>query len=189
MANLERAILAGGCFWCLVKPFDKWEGVKSVISGYTGGHVENPTYEEVKADTTGHTEAVEITFDPAIISYETILDVFWQIMDPTDSGGQFGDRGTNYRPAIFYTTEEQKAIATASKEALQNSGRYDQPIIVPIQPAEPFYVAEEYHQDFYQKDPERYALSYERSGRKAYVEHLQEIINEANANENQTNEQ
>lgn len=170
MANLEKAILAGGCFWCLVKPFDQWDGVKSVISGYTDGDVENPTYEEVKAGTTGHTEAVEITFDPEVIKYETILDIFWKIMDPTDPDGQFSDRGTNYRPGIYYTTPEQQAVAEASKQALADSGQYDKPIIVPIKPAVTFYDAEDYHQDFYQKSPERYAQSYERSGRKAYIE-------------------
>lgn len=170
MANLEKAILAGGCFWCLVKPFDQWDGVKSVISGYTDGEVENPTYEEVKAGTTGHTEAVEITFDPDVIKYETILDIFWKIMDPTDPDGQFSDRGTNYRPGIYYTTPKQQAVAEASKKSLAESGQYDKPIIVPIKEAVPFYHAEDYHQDFYQKSPERYAQSYENSGRKAYIE-------------------
>ncbi len=170
MAELERAILAGGCFWCLVKPFDQWDGVHSVISGYTGGNVEYPTYEQVKSGETGHTEAVEILYDPEIISYEQILDIFWQIIDPTDEGGQFGDRGSNYRPAIFYTTAEQEVKALSSKQTLIDGGEYSQEIIVPILPATTFYPAEDYHQDFYKKDPERYAASYEESGRKAYIE-------------------
>lgn len=174
MAELEKAILAGGCFWCLVNPFDQWDGVQRVISGYTGGHVEHPTYEQVKSGETGHTEAVEILYDPEIITYETILDVFWKIIDPTDDGGQFADRGSNYRPAIFYTTSEQQEQAQKSKQALEESNVYNQAIVVPILAAETFYPAEDYHQDFYKKEPERYAASYEESGRKSYIEN-QEI--------------
>lgn len=165
----EVAILAGGCFWCMVKPFDQWDGVESVISGYTGGHVANPTYEEVCTGTTGHTEAVKITFDPEVISYEKILDVFWTVMDPTDIGGQFGDRGSSYRPEIFYTTEEQKEIAEASKKTWDTSGRFSKPIVVPITEASEFYDAEEYHQDFYKKNPVHYQNYSVGSGRVDFI--------------------
>ena len=115
----ERAIFAGGCFWCMVHPFDQWEGVLSVTSGYTGGHTVNPTYKEVCSGTTGHTEAVEIVFDPEVISYNQLLEIYWQVSDPTDAHGQFVDRGNSYRPAIFYTTPQQSEKDQASKEALQ----------------------------------------------------------------------
>lgn len=174
MSQHEIAILAGGCFWCMVEPFDTRPGVIRVTSGYTGGHKENPTYEEVCSGTTGHTEAVEIEFDPSLISYEEILDTYWSSMDPTDAGGQFLDRGSSYRPEIFYTTKEQKEIAEKSKEALQNSGRFDKPIIVPITKASTFYPAEDYHQDFYRKNPERYQLSEQASGRSEFIrKHLE----------------
>src|SRR5699024_9571441 len=120
------------CFWCMVKPFDTWEGVHNVISGYTGGQVENPTYEQVKTGETGHYEAVEITFDPEIISYDTILDLYWKQIDPTDAGGQFHDRGSQYRAAIFHTTPEQKEKAQQSKEKLAESGIFKKPIVTEI---------------------------------------------------------
>lgn len=165
----EVAVLAGGCFWCMVKPFDQWDGVESVISGYTGGHVENPTYEEVCTGTTGHTEAVQITFDPEVISYDKILDVFWSVMDPTDAEGQFVDRGSSYRPEIFYTSPEQQKIAEASKEALDQSGRFDKPVVVPITAASAFYPAEDYHQDFYKKNPAHYQAYRTGSGRDDFL--------------------
>lgn len=161
----ETAILAGGCFWCMVKPFDQWEGVHSVTSGYTGGHTVNPTYEEVCSGETGHTEAVKIVFDPSKISYEQLLDIYWTISDPTDADGQFINRGSSYRPGVFYLNDEQKAKAEASKRALDQSGRYDKPVVTEITAAGPFYDAEEYHQDFYQKDPEHYQAYRVRSGR------------------------
>lgn len=161
----ETAILAGGCFWCMVKPFDQWEGVHSVTSGYTGGHTVNPTYEEVCSGETGHTEAVKIVFDPSNISYEQLLDIYWTVSDPTDADGQFINRGSSYRPGIFYLNDEQKAKAEASKRALDQSGRYDKPVVTEITAAGPFYDAEEYHQDFYQKDPEHYQAYRIRSGR------------------------
>lgn len=163
----ETAILAGGCFWCMVKPFDQWEGVHSVTSGYTGGHTVNPTYEEVCSGETGHTEAVKIVFDPSKISYEQLLDIYWTISDPTDADGQFINRGSSYRPGVFYLNDEQKAKAEAeaSKRALDQSGRYDKPVVTEITAAGPFYDAEEYHQDFYQKDPEHYQAYRIRSGR------------------------
>lgn len=157
----ERAIFAGGCFWCMVEPFDQQPGIISVTSGYTGGHKENPTYEEVCSGTTGHTEAVEIVFDPAIISYEQLVEIYWQQTDPTDAMGQFQDRGDNYRPVIFYQDERQKKIAEKSRAALASSGRYLEPIVTKIEPAGPFYPAEEHHQDFYQKDPKRYEAEHQ----------------------------
>lgn len=156
---MERAIFAGGCFWCMVHPFEEMAGVQSVLSGYTGGHVENPTYEQVCSKTTGHTEAVEIIFDPEQISYADLVEIYWRQTDPTDAFGQFEDRGSSYRPVIFYTTEAQRAIAEQSKQALQDSGRFDRPIVTTIEPAVAFYPAEDYHQAFYKKNPGRYALS------------------------------
>lgn len=157
---MERAIFAGGCFWCMVQPFDETPGIYSVVSGYTGGHVANPTYEQVCTHTTGHTEAVEILFDPEKLSYEDLVALYWTQTDPTDAFGQFQDRGDNYRPVIFYTTEEQKQIATASKEALQNSGRFDTPIVTTIEAAQTFYPAEDYHQDYYKKHPTNFARNH-----------------------------
>ena len=149
----ETAIFAGGCFWCMVQPFDTYPGIEKVESGYTGGHVVNPTYEQVKAGGTGHTEAVRITFDPSVVSYADLVEIYWQQTDPTDAFGQFQDHGDNYRPVIFVKDEEQRAIAQASKDALANSGRFTDPIVTTIEDAQPFYVAEDYHQDFYKKDP------------------------------------
>ncbi|MBD3949037.1 peptide-methionine (S)-S-oxide reductase MsrA [Tuanshanicoccus lijuaniae] len=170
MEKKEQAIFAGGCFWCMVHPFDKWEGVESVISGYIGGTTENPTYEQVKTGMTGHAEAVCITFNPDVVSYDQLLKVFWQIIDPTDSQGQFVDRGTSYRPEIFYTNEAQKRAAEQSKEALEKSGMFNQPIVVPITPAPTFYEAETYHQDFYLKNPEHYERYRSLSGRDEFIQ-------------------
>lgn len=159
--NYETAIFAGGCFWCMVEPFATQPGIIKVTSGYTGGHVENPTYEQVCTHTTGHTEAVEIVFDPAVFPYEKLVEIYWQVTDPTDAFGQFQDRGDNYRPVIFYATDAQKATAEKSLAALQNSGRFDTPIVTTLEPAAPFYAAEDYHQDYYRKNPQRYALEHE----------------------------
>lgn len=167
--NYKKATFAGGCFWCLVKPFDQWPGVISVVSGYTGGHVENPTYKQVCEGTTGHVEAVQITYDPSILSYETILDVFWHQIDPTDADGQFCDRGSSYRTAVYYHDEEQKQLALLSIEALVKSGRFNKPIVTPVLPAMPFYPAEEYHQDFYKKDPNHYHAYRSESGRDDFI--------------------
>ncbi|WP_159565159.1 peptide-methionine (S)-S-oxide reductase MsrA [Streptococcus halichoeri] len=156
---MERAIFAGGCFWCMVQPFEEQEGIESVLSGYTGGHVANPTYEQVCSNTTGHTEAVEIIFDPQKISYADLVELYWAQSDPTDAFGQFQDRGENYRPVIYYTSEQQRQIAEASKAALQASGRFSQPIVTTIEPAQTFYPAEDYHQAFYRTNPVRYAMS------------------------------
>ena len=159
---MERMIFAGGCFWCMVQPFDQQPGVYSVLSGYTGGHTENPTYEEVCSHTTGHTEAVEIIFDPAVLSYEELLNIYWQQTDPTDAFGQFQDRGDNYRPVIYYENEAQRQAAEASKAQLAASGRFSQPIVTTIEPAQTFYPAEEYYQDYYRKHPENYARNHAR---------------------------
>lgn len=167
-SKYDTAIFAGGCFWCMVEPFDSLPGIKKVISGYTGGHVSNPTYQEVCTGTTGHTEAVKIIYDPSIMPYKKLLDYYWQVTDPTDAMGQFQDRGDQYRPVIYYNSEKQKEGAEESKKALQNSGKFDKPIVTKIEPAEPFYPAEEYHQDFYKKDPLRYAIE-EAGGRSAFI--------------------
>ncbi len=153
----------------MVKPFDQWDGVHAVISGYTGGHVENPTYKEVKTGTTGHYEAVEITFDPSIISYHEILEVYWRQIDPTDAGGQFQDRGDQYRAAIFYHDKDQQELAEASKKALCDSGKFSKPIVTEILPAVPFYPAEDYHQDFYKKSEKEYKEDRAKSGRDEFI--------------------
>ncbi|MHA6249606.1 peptide-methionine (S)-S-oxide reductase MsrA [Pontibacter sp. CAU 1760] len=168
--NLELATFAGGCFWCMVKPFDQWPGVIKVVSGYTGGELPNPTYEQVCSDTTGHYEAVQITFDPAVISYKEILEVFWQQIDPTDAGGQFGDRGSSYQTAIFYHSDEQRQQAEESKKQLAANGPFNGPIVTPILPAKPFYPAEAYHQDYYKKNPAHYQRYNVGSGRAGHIE-------------------
>ncbi|MBE1443370.1 peptide-methionine (S)-S-oxide reductase MsrA [Paenibacillus sp. OAS669] len=169
-SGLELATFAGGCFWCMVTPFDQLPGIVKVVSGYTGGHKPNPTYQEVCSETTGHAEAVQITFDPQIFPYEKLLDTFWRQIDPTDTGGQFHDRGPSYRTAIFYHTEEQRQKAEASKAALEQSGRFDRPVVTEIVPATEFYEAEEYHQDYYVKNPLRYKMYRKGSGRDAFIE-------------------
>ncbi|WP_455331741.1 peptide-methionine (S)-S-oxide reductase MsrA [Exiguobacterium profundum] len=166
---MAKATFAGGCFWCMVKPFHKYEGVERVISGYTGGHVDNPTYQQVCSETTGHLEAVEITFDPEVISYEELLRIYWRQIDPTDGGGQFNDRGESYRPAIFYHSEEQQAAAERSKQEVEDSGRFDRSIEVDIRPAKTFWEAEDYHQDYYKKNPFRYEMYRVGSGRAKFI--------------------
>lgn len=169
-AHQEKAIFAGGCFWCMVAPFEDLPGIVEVVSGYTGGHKENPTYEEVCSDTTGHVEAVQITYNPDIFPYEKLLELYWQQIDPTDAGGQFHDRGQSYQTAIFYHTEEQRQLAEASKAALAASGRFDKPIVTPILPAKPFYAAEEYHQNYHKKNPGHYKRYRKGSGREDFLE-------------------
>lgn len=173
MSDTDRlyalATFAGGCFWCMVKPFDQWPGVIRVVSGYTGGHTEYPTYEEVCSGATGHYEAVQIVYDPQTISYRTLLEAFWRQIDPTDPDGQFCDRGSSYRTAIFYHDQEQKALAEESKQELAASGRFDRSIVTAILPASSFYEAEEYHQDFYRKDPWRYNSYRAHSGRDQFI--------------------
>ncbi|WP_050615308.1 peptide-methionine (S)-S-oxide reductase MsrA [Bacillus testis] len=168
--QLEKATFAGGCFWCMVKPFDRYDGVVSVISGYTGGYKENPTYEQVCSDTTGHYEAVQITFDPNVISYRKLLDIFWMQIDPTDEGGQFYDRGSSYKTAVFYHNEKQREEAEQSKKELEESGRFSKPIVTPIIPATTFYQAEEYHQQYYEKNPAHYQAYHKGSGRAGFIE-------------------
>ncbi len=172
--RLEKATFAGGCFWCMVPPFEKLDGVKEVISGYTGGHKDNPTYEEVSSGRTGHVEAIEVTFDPAKISYEKLLDVFWRQVDPTDPGGQFVDRGSQYRSVIFFHTPEQKAAAEKSKKALARSGRFSKTTVTEILPAGKFYRAEEYHQDYWKKNPIRYKFYRFNSGRDQFLKKVWE---------------
>lgn len=173
--QFEKAIFAGGCFWCMVKPFDQWDGVHRVVSGYTGGHLKNPTYEDVKTGTTGHYEAVEITFDPTIISYQEIIDIYWQQIDPTDDGGQFHDRGHAYRTAIFYNNDDQKLIAEKSKDLLNTSGKFSKPIVTEILPAKEFYDAEDYHQDFYKKSKDVYEKDRAKSGRDEFIKEVWDI--------------
>jgi len=167
--KMEKATFAGGCFWCMESPFEELDGITEVVAGYTGGHKEDPTYEEVTTGKTGHLEAVQITFDPSIITYSELLDVFWQQINPTDIRGQFADRGEQYKTAVFYHSDEQKRLAEESKEKLQTSGRFQNAIVTEIIPASTFYVAEEYHQDYYKKSPIRYKLYRAGSGREAYL--------------------
>lgn len=168
-SSFELATLAGGCFWCMEKPFEQYDGVIEVTSGYAGGHKENPTYEEVNTGKTGHVEAVQIKFDPERISYEDILNIFWRQFNPTDAGGSFADRGPQYESRIFYHSETQKDIATQSKNALNASGRFDHPIVTDIQAYTNFYAAEEYHQDYYKKNADRYEKYKYFSGRTNFI--------------------
>ncbi|MGL6173406.1 MAG: peptide-methionine (S)-S-oxide reductase MsrA [Cellulosilyticaceae bacterium] len=170
MNQIKRATFAGGCFWCMIKPFDQYDGVINVLSGYTGGHIENPTYEQVKSQTTGHLEAVEITFDEAKISYKELVEIFFKIIDPTDEGGQFIDRGESYTTAVFYHDEIQKECVLEHIKELEQSGKFSRPIVTKVLGAEPFYLAEEYHQDYYKKNPEAYAKEFSTSGREAFIE-------------------
>jgi peptide methionine sulfoxide reductase msrA/msrB len=176
--NFELATFAGGCFWCMVKPFDEQPGIEKVVSGYSGGKKENPTYKEVCSETTGHYEVVQITFDPAVFPYSELLDVYWQQIDPTDSGGQFYDRGDSYKTAIFYHSEEQRKIAEESKKRLEESGRFSKQIVTDILPAAPFYPAEEYHQDYYKKNQTHYTRYRKGSGRDAFIkQHWKNNVN------------
>ncbi|QGG46677.1 peptide-methionine (S)-S-oxide reductase MsrA [Heliorestis convoluta] len=168
--NIEKATFAGGCFWCMVAPFEQLKGLIKIESGYTGGHVENPSYEEVCSEETGHYEAVQLTYNREELSYEELLELFWQQIDPTDNSGQFFDRGDSYRTAIFYHNEMQKEKALASKEALARSKRFQDPIATPILPASTFYSAEEYHQDFHKKNPRRYQFYRMGSGRDRFLQ-------------------
>lgn len=168
-ATLEKATFAGGCFWCLEDAFERLEGVIEAISGYTGGHKENPTYEKVCSGTTGHYEAVQITFDPSKISYNDLLNFFWRQIDPTDEDGQFVDRGSQYRTAIFYHNKEQKVLAEKSKEELEKSGKFDKPIVTMFIPFTKFFKAEEYHQDYARKKGTEYKLYKKGSGREKFI--------------------
>jgi peptide methionine sulfoxide reductase msrA/msrB len=171
-AMLRKATFAGGCFWCTEADFEKQPGVVKVVSGYTGGHQENPTYEEVSSGTTGHVEAIQVYYDPSNISYEALLDIFWKHIDPTDGGGQFVDRGAQYRSAIFYHDAEQKRLAEKSKEELSKSGRFGKPIATEIIKFTAFYEAEEYHQDYYKKHPLKYSFYRHGSGHDQFLEKI-----------------
>lgn len=168
--NLTKATLAGGCFWCLEKPFEELSGVRSVISGYTGGTSVNPNYDNYAAG--GHVEAVEITFDPAVISYRQLLEIYWRQIDPTDGSGQFVDRGHAYTSVIFYHDEVQHRQAEASRLALEKSGVFSKPLVTAIMPAQTFYPAEEYHQDYYKHHPLRYKYYRHNSGRDQFLEKI-----------------
>lgn len=170
--NLATAIFAAGCFWCVEEAFDKVPGVAVTTSGYIGGAVANPDYRAVSSGRTGHTEALEVRYDADTVSYEELLAVFWRNVDATDAGGQFCDRGSQYRSGIFYVDEQQREAAAASKEALQNDPDAPSPIVVEITEASTFYAAEEYHQDYYQKNPVRYRFYKRACGRAARLKEL-----------------
>jgi peptide-methionine (S)-S-oxide reductase len=170
VSKKELATFAGGCFWCMVKPFDELPGIHGIVSGYTGGNAENPSYEQIKTGETGHYEAVQITYDPEVFPYQKLLDLYWPQIDPTDDGGQFIDRGSQYRTAIFYHTEKQKELAEKSRKKIEESGRFTKAIVTQILPASEFYEAEEYHQDFYKKNPKAYKEERVTSGRDTFIE-------------------
>jgi methionine-S-sulfoxide reductase len=167
--NTAVATFGGGCFWCIEGPFAELEGVRSVEVGYMGGTVANPTYEQVSDGATGHAEVAQVTYDPAKVSYEKLLDVFWRQIDPTTEDQQFADRGSQYRTVIFTHTEQQRQLAEASKAALAASGKFAKPIVTEIAAAGPFYPAEDYHQGYYKKNPLRYKLYKDGSGRTDYL--------------------
>jgi len=170
--KLEKATFGGGCFWCMEPPFEKLDGVQTVISGYTGGASDNPDYTSISTGTTGHAEVVQVTFDPAKVSYEKLLEVFWRNIDPTTLNAQFADRGTQYRTAIFFHSEAQKEAAEKSKNALGASGKFSDPIVTEITKFSKFYPAEDYHQDYYKKNPIRYKAYSVGSGRKGFLKKL-----------------
>ena len=167
--SVKKAIFAGGCFWCMQPSFDRLKGVLATTVGYTGGHSANPSYEEVSSGRTGHLEAVEVEYDPARVSYKELLRAFWLSVDPTDPGGQFADQGSQYKTAIFYSDEEQRGLAEESKKELAVSSRFKSPIVTAILPAAPFYPAEEYHQNYYQKNVLHYKLYKKGSGREDFL--------------------
>ena len=168
--NTEKAYFAGGCFWCMEPPFEVLDGVIEATSGYMGGEIENPTYEQVSMGNTGHAEVVEIEYDPNIITYSKLLEVFWRNIDPTALNYQFADVGSQYRTEIFTVGPEQMEEALNSKEELEKSNKFDKPIVTAITEAPVFYIAEEYHQDFYKKQSARYKIYAEASGRKGFLE-------------------
>ena len=169
-SNTAIATFAGGCFWCMEGPLEALDGVHSVVSGYTDGQVEDPTYQQVSSGGTGHTEAVQVTYDTSRVSYEQLLETFWRQIDPTDAGGQFADRGSQYRTGIYYHDDTQRRLAEASKQDLEASGKFDQPIATEIKAASRFYQAEDYHQDYYKTHPTRYKMYKVGSGRVGYLE-------------------
>jgi len=170
--RLATATFAGGCFWCMEPPFDAVTGVRSTTSGYTGGHVSNPTYQQVSQGKTGHVEAVQVVYDPTRVSYAQLLEVFWRNVDPLSADGQFCDRGPMYQAVIFYHDDEQRRLADESKRALKASGRFTQPIVTQIVPASAFYPAEDYHQDYYRRHRFKYAFYRTSCGRDARLNEL-----------------
>ncbi|MCH7322652.1 peptide-methionine (S)-S-oxide reductase MsrA [Solibacillus sp. MA9] len=167
---MKKATFAGGCFWCMVKPFVEWDGINKVTSGYMGGHIENPTYEDVKRGDSGHAEVVQIEFEPTIFSYERLLEIYWMQIDPTDAGGQFHDRGESYKTVIFTHSNQQHEAAHKSKQQLADSGRFKKPIVTEIQEAATFWPAEDYHQDYYKKEQAHYKEDREKSGRDSFID-------------------
>lgn len=165
----KTAIFAGGCFWCMQEPFDKVKGVTKTVVGYTGGKESDANYEAVSSHQTQHREAIQVTYDPTQVTYEQLLDHFWRNINPTQADGQFADRGDNYRTAIYYSNDDEKRIAEASKEALAKSGKFHQPIATEVLPAKPFYPAEEYHQKYYEKNASDYQVYHLGSGRVLYL--------------------
>jgi peptide methionine sulfoxide reductase msrA/msrB len=169
-SSLTVATFAGGCFWCMEGPFEELPGVKAAIAGYAGGNEPNPTYEQVSLGHTNHREAVQVFYDSSQVKYETLLDTYWLQVDPTDTNGQFADKGMHYTTAIFYHTREQQQLAEASKRALANSGRFEKPIVTEILPFKNFFIAEEYHQDYYKKNILHYQMYKQGSGRAKFIE-------------------
>ncbi len=176
LAENERAVFAGGCFWCMEPPFDKLDGVISTVSGYSGGQTDNPTYESTSTGKTGHYEVVQVEYDPAKISYEKLLEVFWMNIDPFDDRGQFCDKGPQYRAAIFFNNEEQKKSAIESKQSLQKRIKGRPELVTEILPTQKFYVAEDYHQNYYQKNPIRYKYYRFGCGRDQRLKQINEMI-------------
>ncbi|GAB4367376.1 MAG: peptide-methionine (R)-S-oxide reductase MsrB [Calditrichia bacterium] len=170
ISDLDTATVVGGCFWCVEAPFEKIHGIVEVVSGYAGGHKENPTYEEVSSGKTDYAEAVQIIYDPQAISYWQILDIFWKNIDPTDPGGSFYDRGSQYRSVIFYHNDLQRELAERSRAVIESMGIFEKPVVTKIEKYTGFYPAEEYHQDFYRKDPDRYYSYRQGSGRDVFFE-------------------
>ena len=168
-SKLKKATFAGGCFWCMQHPFEELGGVRTVVVGYSGGKMEDPSYEDVSSGESGHVETIQITYDPAISDYEELLDIFWRQIDPADDSGQFADRGKQYKTAIFYHDAEQKKIAEKSKKDLEKSGRFDSPVATKIIPFNNFYSAEDYHQDYYKKNPLAYKMYRIGSGRDKFL--------------------
>ena len=169
-ADLQSAYFAGGCFWCMQYAFDRVNGVKKTVVGYTGGKMANPDYESVSSGETGHAESIQVLYDPKVVSYQHLVDVFWKNINPTTANGQFADHGTQYRTAIFYGNDEEKATAEASKAALDKSGKFSSPVVTQIVPLSTFYPAEEYHQEYYRKNPGHFQAYEVGSGRAGYIE-------------------
>ena len=170
MKVLLLATFAGGCFWCMQPPFDNTPGITKTTVGYMGGHTHNPTYEQICTGETGHSEVIQIEYDPEKVSYDTLLNAYWRNIDPTNANGQFADRGSQYKPIIFVHSDVQKKAAQASKKALAASKKFKSPIVVTIEPASPFYTAEGYHQCYYQKQPVHYDRYKKGSGRADFIE-------------------